>query len=620
MIKIVFYMGCWQSNFESLINQKSMKTMKTKITTGAMFILLLASMAISKQSHAQFIGLFAYFNEDSIPGANICLSETIDGSISWNNNGIYLPGDNLDVNVDWGDGNTSPYLNIPIQSGGSNGYVSPFYVGHNYSTVGSYTVIVTSMDNYGFSSADTFQFNMSNLCGTVMTTAYLDDGDGVFDWQDLPMPGVDLNLTSGMVNYFSTTDAFGYGVMSNVDVNQPSYTLEVDPSWLSSTGMTTIAPISGNYSVSGLGSLPQQYQFLLDCGVSTYYDAAIWGTGWGFRAGLSDGYAAISITNASCNGSPATTDISLDFDPMLTVFSSTLPGGVITPGNISWTGVSVPFGQFNFRVYFTVPGGTPALTPLAFQADVTSTSATDVNPINNTYTFNSEVRNSWDPNDKSTNVPHLIDVNTQDEIVYTIRFQNMGNDDAYHISIKDTISTLLNLSSFRVVSQSHAGSYSINPSTREVIFSFPNIYLVPQSVDDQLSQGYIMYSIDENPGLALNSEIENTAHIFFDQNAAVVTNTTSNINVMNPSGIDESPLGSMVIYPSPADHFIFMNGIELETITAVKIFDLNGKVVEVLNNAANMYPISVKHIPNGLYLLQVDAGENSITKKICVQH
>jgi hypothetical protein len=130
-----------------------------------------------------------------------------------------------------------------------------------------------------------------------------------------------------------------------------------------------------------------------------------------------------------------------------------------------------------------------------------------------------------------------------------------------------------------------------------------------------------MYTIDENPGLTLNSEIENTAHIFFDQNAAVVTNTTFNINVMNPAGIDpNSPLNAISIYPTPASEFIFINGVEMEEITSARIFDMNGKVIDVLNNVANIFPISVKHIPNGIYLLKVDAGEHSITKKVCIQH
>src|SRR5688572_14481924 len=120
-----------------------MKIMKLKFTTGAMFLFLFILAFTTQKASAQFTGLYTYwYGNDSVAGSNICLSETIDGYISWYNAGTYLPGDYVDINVDWGDGNTSPYAGTPINSGGGYGYIDPaIYITHNYAAAGVYTVI-----------------------------------------------------------------------------------------------------------------------------------------------------------------------------------------------------------------------------------------------------------------------------------------------------------------------------------------------------------------------------------------------------------------------------------------------------------------------------------------------
>ncbi len=596
------------------------KTTITKLITGTILFFLVVCASTNK-GYSQFLGLYSYIYEnDSTTNGNICLNDTLTGYIGWSHTGSYIPGDNVDFLVDWGDGVVDPYTNTPILDAGGYGVIdSSIILSHTYTLSGSYSVIISSLDNYSNADADTFYFTASNLCGDIQIGTYLDNGDGLWGSGDILLPAVDLLLTSSGPSYYTTTNSWGWNYMTNIDITASPYVLEVDPFWLSATGMTTVQPVSTNYNIPTVSGATPGFYFLLDCGSSTYFDAAIDGWGWGFRAGMSTGYTYLSIHNTSCNAGPASTDISLDFDPMLTVYSSSLPGGTITSGNISWSGTSIPFGWSTVLVYFTVPPGTPALTPLAFQADITPTSATDLYPSNNTAIFHSEVRNSWDPNDKSTNVEHFIDVNTQEDIQYTVRFQNMGNDDAFDIHIVDTISALLDLSTFKVLSQSHDGSYSINPTTREVIFTFPNINLVPQSVDELLSQGFITYTIKENAGLALNSDIHNTAHIFFDGNAAVVTNTTSNVNIANV-GIEESPLNAVTVYPIPANTYVQISGINPQDITSLKIYDLNGKVVQIINQTVTSSYVQVSEIPNGFYLLEIYSGMNSIVRKICIQH
>lgn len=596
-----------------------MKKIYSKFLTGAILFFLVVCSTANK-GHSQFLGLYTYWYNDSISSGNVCLTDSVYGYVYWSNSGTYVPGDYVDFNINWGDGNNDPYLNVPITPSPSTGTAGPIYPSHTYAAVGNYMVIVSAVDNYANAFADTFYFDVSTNCGRVFVHTYLDDGDGVLDFGDFPVSGVDLQLTSGGPSYYGYTSAYGSLYLSSIDITQPSYNLEVDPSWLSSTGISVIDPVAGNYNLTGLNGTTQFYNFLLDCGSSSYMDASIYGWGWGFRPAMNTGYVNLYVNNSSCPMGSATGDVSLDFDPMMTVYSSYPAGATVSAGNITWSGSNLPAGYTYFTVNFTVPAGTPAGTPLAFLANVNPTSATDANSANNNFAFNSEVRNSWDPNDKSTNVEHFIDVNTQDEIYYTIRFQNMGNAEAIDIHIDDTISNLLDLSSFRLISMSHSGSYSIDPASRKVVFTFPNINLVPQSFDEELSQGYVMYSIKENAGLPVNSDIQNTAHIFFDSNPAVVTNTTSNVNIANVGIEGESPLSSVTAYPVPANSIVYIGGINPQDITGLKILDMSGKVIQVINQNMASGFVSVSEISNGFYLLEITSGNISTVRKICVQH
>lgn len=140
-----------------------------------------------------------------------------------------------------------------------------------------------------------------------------------------------------------------------------------------------------------------------------------------------------------------------------------------------------------------------------------------------------EVTCSYDPNDKQAypvgySDDHLVLEDT--EIEYLIRFQNTGNGPAFNINIRDTIDAGFDLSTFRLVANSHNVQTSLNPITREVLFHFPDIMLPDSTSDEPGSHGFVSYAIEPLENLPQGTQVFNTAHIFFDFNPAVVTNTT----------------------------------------------------------------------------------------------
>ncbi len=166
-----------------------------------------------------------------------------------------------------------------------------------------------------------------------------------------------------------------------------------------------------------------------------------------------------------------------------------------------------------------------------------STNTTEINYNNNLLSQCFTVVGSFDPNDKAV-FPASMDISGDRWLTYLIRFQNTGTADAEHIYITDTLSSSLDWSTFNLLSYSHQPLTQVY-NDGLVKFSFPHINLPDSNTNEPGSHGYVQYKIRAKDSLAIGSTIENTANIFFDFNAPVITNTTSNsvINCLIPPTI-----------------------------------------------------------------------------------
>jgi uncharacterized repeat protein (TIGR01451 family) len=137
----------------------------------------------------------------------------------------------------------------------------------------------------------------------------------------------------------------------------------------------------------------------------------------------------------------------------------------------------------------------------------------------------------YDPNDKIA-TPAGIDsmgyIGTDVmQLDYTVRFQNTGTDTAFTIVIKDQLDENLNWTSFTPLASSHEMIIDVAYSG-EITFTFENIMLPDSNVNEIASHGFAKYSIQLNEDLAVGTSIYNTAYIYFDANAAIITNTKIN--------------------------------------------------------------------------------------------
>ncbi|MEM9548358.1 MAG: T9SS type A sorting domain-containing protein [Bacteroidota bacterium] len=194
------------------------------------------------------------------------------------------------------------------------------------------------------------------------------------------------------------------------------------------------------------------------------------------------------------------------------------------------------------------------------------------------------LRCSYDPNDKAV-FPEgigedLLTLINQD-LTYRIRFQNTGNFPAQHVVVEDVISEHLDLNSLHLIETSHRLT-QMSQNGRNIKFVFENIML-PDSVNNEPeSHGHIFFSIRPNSDIEERTIIENTADIFFDLNAPIITNTTISTMVSSfPGSTSTSDIVTakpLEISPNPASDLIHLP----ESLAGgeISLFDYSGKLVK----------------------------------------
>ena len=162
------------------------------------------------------------------------------------------------------------------------------------------------------------------------------------------------------------------------------------------------------------------------------------------------------------------------------------------------------------------------------------------------YAYASVVNCGIDPNDKLVTPAGVTEEGYTligQELEYTVRFQNTGTDTAFTVRIEDQLDANLDWTTFRPIAFSHSCSATLSDDGM-VTFLFTNILLPDSVVNEPGSHGFVKYRIWPLSDLPLGTAVENSASIFFDNNAAVLTNTTKNTLV------DQLPAVITARYPS----------------------------------------------------------------------
>jgi uncharacterized repeat protein (TIGR01451 family) len=145
---------------------------------------------------------------------------------------------------------------------------------------------------------------------------------------------------------------------------------------------------------------------------------------------------------------------------------------------------------------------------------------------------------SCDPNDKMVSPigcgPNG-NINKNQELTYTVRFQNEGTGPAHDIILRDKLDEDLDLSTLKIISSSHHITKKEIIPNAALILTFKGIELPPKISNEEASKGYIIYKIKPKNSLPDGTVIQNQTGIYFDGNEVVLTNTTKNTLFDHPT-------------------------------------------------------------------------------------
>lgn len=227
----------------------------------------------------------------------------------------------------------------------------------------------------------------------------------------------------------------------------------------------------------------------------------------------------------------------------------------------------------------------------------------DETPGNNIHTLSSIVIGAYDPNDKqvSHEVVHPSFTESQQYLEYLIRFQNTGTFFAENVVVADTMDAGLEVGSLQILNTSHSMELSVEGNV--IHFIFDDIFLPDSTEDFDASIGYIRYRIKPSGPLPLGTTIENTAHIFFDFNEAIVTNTVSTLVDAASSTTDYA--FQAAVYPNPASDRLWATWPEAARVSGLRIFDLSGKMVmqRQVGEGTTEMDLSITSLSRGTYLM-----------------
>lgn len=301
-------------------------------------------------------------------------------------------------------------------------------------------------------------------------------------------------------------------------------------------------------------------------------------------------------------------------DPVTTIVSVSPTGTVATATGFTYDFVNLqPYESRWFNVTMSVPDvPTVNLGDILTNSAAVSAPAIDINLTNNTFSNTQIVVASYDPNDITEAHGEKIQFNqfsSNDYLYYTIRFQNTGTANAINVRLENTLDAQLDESSIRMVSASH--NYVMERINNQLVWKFDYINLVSNLQSEELSKGYVTYKIKVQPGFAIGDIIPNTAEIYFDNNAPIITNTFNTEFVASLGNVSFEST-DLLIFPNPANTTI---QIQLqntsEMIDFITITDVLGKTIRTVKGVSgNQLQVDVADLSQGVYFVEIITQKN----------
>jgi hypothetical protein len=149
-------------------------------------------------------------------------------------------------------------------------------------------------------------------------------------------------------------------------------------------------------------------------------------------------------------------------------------------------------------------------------------------------------------------------------------------------------------------------------------FNFTNINLADSFSNEPASHGFVTYKVKLIDNISLGTQVSNTAYIYFDFNAPIVTNTALNTLDMITSSSIQTVNANLSVYPNPAKEelFISINNLKANSNAYFELYNIAGEKVMAQNITGNNVRLDLSNLSKGLYLLKTNVGGELSTVKI----
>ena len=332
------------------------------------------------------------------------------------------------------------------------------------------------------------------------------------------------------------------------------------------------------------------------------------------------GFESLVAINYQNNGSKAATNttVSVDFGDDVIPASSTV-NWASQNGNIyTWDFATLPFGT-DKTIYVEVDVAANAIIgdTLTISGSISGIE-NDCDALDNVYTLREEAVGAIDPNDILVSPEGIVAINQ--ELTYTIRFQNVGNLAVQRVVLRDTLPQDLDMSTFIRGAASHPYKFFVEDE-RILVWEFDNINLPDSATNEVASNGFVTFRITPKQDLKNGTNIPNKAAIYFDFAAPVITNTVVN-TIGVPGNFDK---GEIMIYPNPMTEFanillVPTDGQPDEEIREFTLFNSYGTpIMRETGLSGIQLKLGRRQLAAGYYFVTIRSNKGqTYTKKLAV--
>ncbi|MEO5775769.1 MAG: T9SS type A sorting domain-containing protein [Flavobacterium sp.] len=469
--------------------------------------------------------------------------------------------------------------------------------------------VQTKIDQYGYTNChvNTYcSFTPGGAFYTIQGNSKYDINGNGYDGTDLDVPNLKLSFTDGTHTGTIIPDSDGN---YSYDVQAGSHTLTpvlenptyfgVTPLSFTANFPTNPSPVTRNFSITAT-NLHQDVETWIIPLTSA-------------RPGFDSRYK-IKFKNKGNVTVSGHLNFSFDDDYMDFISATPIPNSQ-NFSLLSWDYTAlIPFETREINITFnlntpleSLPLNTGDL--IKFESTVYPLTGDELMTDNSNH-LRQLVINSHDPNDKTCVEGTTIEPEMVGEYVhYVIRFENTGTANAENIVVKDMIDTT-KYDIATLIPLSGSANFVTNiRNTNQVEFIFENINL---PFEDTNNDGYVAFKIKTKPTLVLGDTFSNTANIYFDYNAPVITNTyTTTVAVLGTADFEFSSVFSLS--PVPAKSFLNITTKQVITISSISIYNTLGQLVQVITNPNKT--IDVSGLKTGSYFIKIISDKGTAGTK-----